>query len=195
MKRLCFATNNHNKLKEINAILGASFQIISLEEIGCSEELPETQATLEGNSKQKSRYVFEKYDTACFADDTGLEIEALEGEPGVFSARYAGPQRNNEDNIDLVLQNLKGKLNRKAQFRTVITLTTPINDYQFEGIVKGQIVTERIGEKGFGYDAVFMPEGHETTFGEMSAEEKNKISHRGRAIKKLVEFLSATKDY
>lgn len=189
MKNLCFATNNRNKLQEINAILGEQFQIKSLGDIGCTEELPETQNTLEANSKQKSRYVFENYKEECFADDTGLEVEGLGGEPGVFSARYAGEQRNNEDNIDLLLQKLKEKQSRKAQFRTVVTLSTKEGDHQFEGIVKGQIITERRGEKGFGYDSVFMPEGCNTTFAEMTEQEKNSISHRGRAIKKLIDFL------
>ena len=189
MRVLCFATNNSNKLSEIEAILEGEFQIRSLTDIGCKEELPETQNTLEGNSKQKSRFVFENYKQECFADDTGLEVEALGGEPGVFSARFAGEHRNNEDNIDLLLKKLEKKKNRKAQFRTVITLTTNNADYQFEGTVAGQIIFERKGKKGFGYDSVFMPDGYRTTFAEMTEQEKNSISHRGRAIKKLVDFL------
>ena len=186
---ICFATNNEHKLEEIRAILGSKFKILSLEEIGCNEELPEERDTLEGNSLQKAEYVFQKYKVACFADDTGLEVEALRGAPGVYSARYAGDQRNSEHNIDLLLKNLEGKGNRKATFRTVITLIQPSVLHQFEGIVEGSILEDRKGKGGFGYDPVFLPKGFSKTLSEMSMEEKNQISHRARAMEKLVEFL------
>jgi XTP/dITP diphosphohydrolase len=149
---ICFATNNAHKIEEIEAILGHTFQVLSLESIGCREELLEEQDTLEGNSSQKAEYVFQKYKVSCFADDTGLEVEALDGAPGVCSARYAGKQRSPEDNIDLLLKNLAGKSNRKARFRTVITLIQPSGLHQFEGIVEGKILEERRGKCGFGYD-------------------------------------------
>lgn len=189
MQRLTFATNNRHKIEEINAALGSEFKLLSLEDIGCHEELAEDQDTLEGNSSQKASYVFENYNEDCFADDTGLEVSALNGEPGVYSARYAGAQRNSEDNIDLVLKKLSGVDNRSAQFRTVITLITKEGTHQFEGVVKGQILTERKGQGGFGYDPVFLPDGSSKTLSEMTMEEKNKISHRGIAVKKLIEFL------
>lgn len=193
MKTLCFATNNKNKLYEIATILKEQFHVKCLEDIGCMEELPETQDTLEGNSKQKSRYVFDNYSVTCFADDTGLEVETLNGAPGVYSARFAGAHRNNEDNIDLLLKKLSGELNRRAHFRTVITLSSEKEDVQFEGVVKGMIIEERRGLQGFGYDSIFVPEGQTKTFAEMKSEEKNAISHRGRAIKKLVDFLMSSK--
>jgi XTP/dITP diphosphohydrolase len=191
--QICFATNNKHKLEEVKHLLGNKFQILSLQEIGCLDELPETQDTLEGNSLQKADFVFNKYNVPCFADDTGLEVEALHGAPGVYSAHYAGEQRSSEDNIDLLLQNLKNQANRKAQFRTVITLKGfNSKDYFFEGIVKGEITTERKGASGFGYDPVFVPEGFKTTFAEMSMGKKNKLSHRGIAVEKLVKFLQGT---
>ena len=193
MERLCFATNNANKLSEIRQILGVKFDLVGLEAIGCTEELPETQETLEGNSRQKARYVLDNYQVECFADDTGLEVESLDGDPGVYSARYAGPDRNNEANIELLLNNLSDKSNRSAQFRTVITLVTKHSEYQFEGIVKGRIIDEKRGEEGFGYDPVFVPDGYSSTFAEMSGQEKNKISHRGRAVRKLIDFLLTNK--
>lgn len=189
MQRLTFATNNRHKIEEIHAALGSDFELLSLEDIGCHEELAEDQDTLEGNSSQKASYVFDNYSEDCFADDTGLEIAALNGAPGVYSARYAGAQRSSEDNIDLVLKNLEGVTNRSAQFRTVITLITKAGTHQFEGIVKGQILTARQGKGGFGYDPVFLPDGFSKTLAEMTIEEKNKISHRGRAVQKLIEFL------
>ena len=189
MPRLTFATNNRHKIEEIRAALGNEFTLLSLEKIGCREELAEDQDTIEGNSLQKARYVFENYSEDCFADDTGLEIVALNGEPGVYSARYAGPQRNSEDNIDLVLKKLSGADNRSAQFRTVITLITKAGTHQFEGVVKGQIVTARKGAGGFGYDPVFLPDGFFKTLAEMTMEEKNQISHRGIAFQKLIAFL------
>ena len=190
---ICFATNNEHKLEEIRAILGSKFKILNLEEIGCNEELPEERDTLKGNSLQKAEYVFQKYKVACFADDTGLEVEELNGAPGVYSARYAGEQRNSERNMDLLLKNLEGKGNRKARFRTVITLIQPSGLHQFEGIVEGSILEDRKGKGGFGYDPVFLPKGFSKTLAEMSMEGKNQISHRARATEKLVEFLNQFK--
>ncbi|WP_017730635.1 RdgB/HAM1 family non-canonical purine NTP pyrophosphatase [Nafulsella turpanensis] len=186
---ICFATNNAKKLLEIRQLLEPAYRVKSLEEIGCREELPETGSTLEANSLQKAQYVWDHYGIACFADDTGLEIEALGGEPGVYSARYAGPERDNEANIALVLQKLEGQPNRKARFRTLITWIDVHGYRQFEGKVEGEILEQKSGEKGFGYDPVFRPEGRECSFAEMSMEEKNAISHRGRALKKLTDFL------
>lgn len=187
--KLCFATNNANKINELKHLLPKNVELLSLQEVGCTEELREDQKTLEGNSHQKAEYVFREYKIPCFADDTGLEVFALDGEPGVKSARYAGERRNNEENINLLLKNLEGKENRNAQFRTVITLILPNKTRQFEGIVKGKIVRERSGTEGFGYDTVFQPEGTSRTFAEMSLEEKSEISHRGIAVRKLVEYL------
>lgn len=186
---ICFATNNRNKLKEVRQILDDNFRVLSLSDIGCNEELPEEQATLEGNSHQKAAFVLDNYKISCFADDTGLEVYALDGEPGVRSARYAGDHRNNEENIKLLLERLEEKENKKAQFRTVITLVTPKLVRQFEGIVRGIINSERKGEEGFGYDSIFIPEGEEKTFAEMSFEEKNTISHRAIAVNKLAQYL------
>ena len=187
---LCFATNNAHKLEEIQAILGNSFELISLKETGCKEELPETGNTLEANSLQKAQYLYDHYQVNCFADDSGLEVQALEGEPGVDSAHYAGPQRSHADNVNLLLKNLADKTNRSAQFRTVITLIQNGEITQFEGSVKGQIIGESRGTQGFGYDPIFVPDGHTATFAEMSLAEKGKISHRTKAFEKLVEFLS-----
>ena len=191
--KLCFATNNAHKLDEIKAILGKKFEIISLKGIGCFEELPEERNTIEGNSLQKADYVFYHFDIDCFADDTGLEVEALNGAPGVYSARYAGEQRNSEDNIDLLLKNLHGVENPKARFRTVITFIRPQEIHQFEGVVEGIILKERRGKGGFGYDSVFLPNGFEKTLAEMSMDEKNQISHRGRAMENFVQFLTSSK--
>ena len=189
MVELCFATNNKNKIEEISQILGETFRILSLENIGCYQELPENQNTLEGNSLEKAKFVFQSFDKACFADDTGLEVKALKGEPGVFSARYAGDQKDSNDNIDLLLKNLSGIKERSARFRTVITLVSSDEVRQFEGEVTGYITTEKKGNHGFGYDPVFIPDGYNNTFAELSMDEKNKISHRGRAFKKLVNYL------
>jgi XTP/dITP diphosphohydrolase len=186
---ICFATNNENKLAEVQKMLPDTIKLKTLAQIGCTAELPETQDTLEGNAKQKAQYVFEHFEINCFADDTGLEVYSLNNEPGVYSARYAGAQRNNQDNINLLLQNLQGKTDRKARFRTVITLVLDGEFFNFEGIVEGEIITEQRGTNGFGYDAVFVPSGYTQTFAEMNAEEKNKISHRGQAIAKLVTYL------
>jgi len=190
---LCFATNNEHKLQEVRAHLGPDFSLVGLAEIGCREELPEEQTTLEGNSCQKAEYVFKNFGVSCFADDTGLEVEALLGAPGVYSARYAGEQRNAEDNMRLLLKNLEGMENRKARFRTVITLMTSGLTRQFEGVVNGRIIYEKRGAGGFGYDPIFLPEGYDKTLAEMTMEEKNNISHRARAVNKLVEFLKASR--
>ena len=187
---LCFATNNKHKLEEVRPVVGSAFNIISLEEIKCLEELPETRDTLEGNSLQKAQYVYQHFNTPCFADDTGLEVAALHGAPGVYSARYAGDHKNTDDNINLLLKNLTGSSNRKAQFRTVITLIglekEPVT---FEGIIRGEIIAERRGVSWFGYDPVFVPEGYSKTFAEMDLSEKNKLSHRSIAVKKLSHYL------
>lgn len=187
--KLCFATNNEHKLREVKQLLIDKHDILSLAAIGCTEELSEDQDTLEGNSLQKAKYVFDHYNISCFADDTGLEVEALQGVPGVYSARYAGEHRNSDDNIILLLKNLSHHTNRKARFRTVITLIIQNEIHQFEGIANGEILKSRRGDHGFGYDPVFLPEGHHKSMAELSANEKNAISHRGLAVKKLVEFL------
>jgi len=186
---ICFATNNKHKLEEINTLLRNEIKVFGLEEIGCTEELAEEQETLEGNSLQKAQYVFGNYGVSCFADDTGLEVEALNGEPGVYSARYAGSQRSAEDNMNLLLTNLQSKVNRKAQFRTVITLITPEGKNQFEGVLKGTIIKDKRGGGGFGYDPIFLPEGNSKTLAEMTMEEKNMMSHRARAVEKLILFI------
>lgn len=189
MRTLCFATNNDHKRAEIQALLGNDYKVVGLKEIGCEEELAEDQSTLEGNSLQKAAYVFDHYKVSCFADDTGLEVEALSGEPGVYSARYAGSQRNADDNMNLLLANLSKVENKKAQFRTVITLITQENRKQFEGVLKGTIIEEKRGTGGFGYDPIFVPEGETKTLAEMTMKEKNLLSHRARAIEKLVLYL------
>lgn len=187
--KLCFATNNAHKIEEIQAILGDSFELLSLNDIHCKEELPETGNTLEANSLQKAKYLYNNYHVDCFADDTGLEVPALGGEPGVYSARYAGEQRSHADNTNLLLKNLVNKSNRSARFKTVITLIRDGNITQFEGIVNGKIIEELKGMEGFGYDPVFIPEKFDRTFAEMTLSEKGEISHRGRAFQKLLEFL------
>jgi len=187
--KLVFATNNKHKLKELQAILGERFELMSLKDIGCNEDIPEEQPTLEGNARQKAYYVYEKYGYSCFADDTGLEIESLNGEPGVFSARYAGPAKNSEENMIKVLDKLSKINNRKARFRTVISLVMNGKEKQFEGIVEGSILKEKRGNSGFGYDPIFHPTGFGQSFAEMSLDEKNKISHRGRAVAQLVQYL------
>jgi len=187
--KLVFASNNKNKIAEIQQLVGDKFQILSLEDIGCNVDIPETADTIEGNAILKARYVYEKYGFSCFADDTGLEIDALHGEPGVYSARYAGLQRNSEDNMGLVLANLRNETNRAAQFKTIIALHLGQEQYVFEGIVKGQITLEKRGENGFGYDPIFQPEDSLKTFAEMTLEEKTSRSHRARAVVKLINFL------
>lgn len=187
---ICFATNNENKIKEIANLLEGKIRLLSLNDIGCEEELPETQKTLEGNSLQKAEYVCQNYQVDCFADDTGLEVIALDGEPGVYSARYAGEERDSVKNMQLLIENLMDKEIRKAQFRTVISLCMNGKLKQFEGIVAGSIAENFKGNKGFGYDPIFIPDGYDITFAEMSMEEKNKISHRGIAVRKLVDYLN-----
>jgi XTP/dITP diphosphohydrolase len=187
---LIFASANAHKIQEISRLLPSSIPIRGLAEIGCVEEIPETQDTVEGNALQKARYVLQKYHADCFAEDTGLEIEALNGRPGVYSARYAGPQRNNKENMDKVLLEMEGMTNRKARFKTVVALCLHGKELLFEGIIKGNILASRQGTDGFGYDPIFMPEGYTQSFAEMTIEEKNKISHRALAINKLIAYLS-----
>lgn len=187
--KLVFATNNLNKLKEVQEMLPESIELLSLKDIGCFEDIEETATTLEGNAKIKANHITENYQYNCFADDTGLEVEALNSDPGVYSARYAGEPANAENNMQKLLDNLKGTSNREAQFRTSICLNLEGKQFLFDGICKGQILTERKGEKGFGYDPIFQPEGYESSFAQMSSMEKNKISHRGLAIEKLIDFL------
>ena len=187
--KLVFASHNQNKVNEIKSLLPDTFEILSLTEIGFNEEIEETGLTLDENSKIKAQTVFEKTGYFCFADDTGLEIEAINYEPGVFSARYAGNQKNDSDNIEKVLLNLQGMTNRNARFRTVITLLIGQEEYSFEGRVDGKIIMEKRGEFGFGYDPIFIPEDESRTFAEMSMEEKNQFSHRARALQKMIEFL------
>jgi len=193
-KNLVFATNNKHKLSEIKNIVPESFEVQGLEDIGCFSDIPETAETLEGNADLKSGFVYENFNTDCFADDTGLEVDALGGQPGVYSARYAGEDGNAENNIDKLLSELHDKTNRKARFRTVISLNMGGNIHHFEGIVEGSIINERRGSDGFGYDPVFVPDGYKQTFAEMPLDLKNSISHRGRATRKLIEFLSGLKE-
>ena len=193
MKQLVFATNNSHKVDEVKNKLGGLFEIKTLSEIGCEEDIPETSDTLRGNAGQKSHYLYDHFHCDCFADDTGLEVEALDGAPGVYSARYAGPAKDSEANIDKLLSELAGKENRRARFRTVISLILDGEEYIFEGIVNGTILTERHGSHGFGYDPVFQPDGYDCSFAELSMEEKNKIRHRGRAVEQLIRFLCVTK--
>lgn len=189
MKTLVFATNNPHKIAEVKTMLGSRYNFLSLADIGCLEDIPETSPTLEGNALQKARYVKEKYGYDCFSEDTGLEVDALDGAPGVITARYAGPARDNAANIDKVLQEMDGQHERGAQFRTVIALLLAGETHLFEGIVRGRITSARSGAAGFGYDPIFQPEGYAQTFAEMSRDDKNAISHRGRAIRKLQAFL------
>ncbi len=185
---LVFATNNQHKLEEVQALTGEKFQIKTLQEIGCHDDIPETGVTFQENASQKSRYLYERFHVDCFADDSGLEVDALNGEPGVYSARYSGT-RDSETNLQLVLDNMKGVTNRTARFRCVISLIFKGTEYFFEGTVEGTITAERTGASGFGYDPIFTPNGYTATFAEMSQEDKNAISHRGKAITQLVEFL------
>ena len=187
--QLVFATNNQHKLEEVQSKVGNTFKIISLDEIGCNDDIEETGLTLEENASIKSKFIHDKFKVDCFADDTGLEIEALNNEPGVFSARYSG-DRDFIKNMNLVLSNLENNPNRKARFRTVISLVLNNQEYIFEGIVNGNIRTKTIGSAGFGYDPIFEPEGYTITFAEMDLAEKNKISHRGIAMQKLIDFLN-----
>ncbi|MBR5653912.1 MAG: non-canonical purine NTP diphosphatase [Prevotella sp.] len=191
---LVFATNNKHKLSEIRAILGDDINILSLADINCHADIPETADTLEGNALQKAQYVVDHFGMSCFADDTGLEVDALNGEPSIYSARYAGENHDSEANMTKLLKKLGQNNNRKAQFRTVIALLVveggETRQHLFEGIVKGEIIRERRGGEGFGYDPIFQPEGYSQTFAEMGSEAKNAISHRGRAVRKLVEYLT-----
>ena len=187
--KLVFASNNKNKIKEIQLLLPDTIQILSLEDIGCFVDIPETTDTIEGNAILKANYVTEKFGYNCFADDTGLEVEALNGEPGVYSARYAGEQKDANDNMDKLLDNLKEKTNRSAQFKTVIALNLDGKQTLFTGIIKGKIIEEKIGTNGFGYDPIFVADNYTKTFAELTIEEKSVISNRGLAVKQLVDFL------
>ncbi len=189
MKKLVFATNNVHKLREARDLLGDRFEIVSLKTLGFEGDIPETGTTLAENASQKSHFIFERYGLDCFADDTGLEVDALGGAPGVYSARYAGEMATYEDNLAKLLQEMKGKHNRQARFKTVVSLLLDGNEYLFEGKVEGRILKTRSGEAGFGYDPVFQPEGFTETFAQMDPALKNKISHRGRALAKLSQFL------
>ena len=187
--KIVFATNNAHKLGEVRQVVGEEFEIVSLRECGIVEDIPENEPTLEGNALAKARYIYNRTGLDCFADDTGLEVDALGGEPGVRSARYATDGHDDEANKRMLLERLKGTENRAAQFRTAVALIIGGKEYLFEGIVRGEIASEERGEGGFGYDPLFFPEGSELTFAQMSGEEKNAISHRGRAVRKLAEFL------
>lgn len=191
MRKLVFATNNAHKLEEIRAILGDKVEVLSLKDIQCDVDIPETADTLEGNAVLKAEYIYRHYGLDCFADDTGLEVEALNGAPGVYSARYAGGEgHDSEANMRKLLAKMEGKTNRKAQFRTAICLIEGGVEHLFEGVVKGEIIEEKRGASGFGYDPVFMPEGYTETFAEMGSEEKNRISHRARAVQALCAYLN-----
>jgi XTP/dITP diphosphohydrolase len=189
MQTLVFATGNPHKIKEVNELLGNSLPVIGMDEIGCQEELPETQDTLEGNALQKARYLKAHYGADCFSEDTGLEIDALNGAPGVYTARYAGAEKSTTANMEKVLLEMESVILRGAQFRTVIALLWNGQEYLFEGIARGHIATRPTGTKGFGYDPIFIPEGYDRSFAEIDAAEKNDISHRGKAVRKLIAFL------
>jgi len=189
MKKIVFATNNPNKLDEVRKAL-PHIQILSLKDIECFDELPEERDTLEGNAQQKAEYIYDKFKVPCFSDDTGLLINALNNEPGVYSARYAGPERDSEKNMDLVLKNLSETEEREAYFKTVICFFNEEGPKLFEGVVNGDILTERVGNDGFGYDPIFKPSGYDLSFAQMSIEIKNEISHRGLAVKKLIKYLT-----
>jgi XTP/dITP diphosphohydrolase len=191
--KLVFASNNKNKIKEIQSILPENIKILSLEEIGCHEDIPETADTIEGNAILKADYITQKYGYDCFADDTGLEVNALNGEPGVYSARYAGAQRNADDNMNKLLDALADKQDRSAKFKTVIALNINGEQHLFTGIAKGEITLNKTGNQGFGYDPIFRPENYSETFAELSLETKNKIGHRGKATEQLIDFLNAAK--
>lgn len=189
MKTLVFATNNKHKLEEVQALIGNKFQLKTLEEIGCFDEIPETGDTFFDNASQKSHHIYDKYKLDCFSDDSGLEVDALNGAPGVYSAHYSGC-RDSETNLQLVLNNMKDISLRSARFKCIISLILNGTEHQFEGSVEGTIRTERSGVSGFGYDPIFQPDGYTITFAEMTAEQKNSISHRARAVEKLVDFLN-----
>ena len=189
MKQLIFATGNPNKIKEVHELLNGAFEVKGLRDIGCPEDLPETSPTIEGNALQKARYVYEHFGVNCFSEDTGLEIDALNGQPGVLSARYAGEGKDSEANMELVLLKLEGVKNRKARFHTVVALILDGREHTFEGIAEGEIRTEKSGDGGFGYDPIFQAEGYGVTFAEMDSKSKNAISHRGKAMRLLIDFL------
>lgn len=189
--KIIFATNNKHKLKEVQAVLGDGYRLVTPSELGITEEIQEDRPTIEGNASQKSHYLYERTGADCFADDTGLEVEALGGEPGVRSARYAGPGHDSERNMELLLRNMEGITDRRARFRTVISLILDGEEHLFEGIVEGVLLTVPRGTNGFGYDPIFVPDGYAETFAEMSDEAKNAISHRGRAVAKLAAFLNS----
>jgi XTP/dITP diphosphohydrolase len=194
MQQLIFATNNLNKIKEIRLVLGKKFDIITLEEAGIDIDIPEPHSTLEANALEKSSVIYKLINKNCFSEDTGLQVEALNGEPGVKSARYAGEERSFKDNINLLLKNLQEKENRNAKFRTIISLILKGKEYQFEGVCEGHITKEEKGNNGFGYDPVFVPVGSDKTFAEMDMEEKNTFSHRKKAMQKLIDFLGGDTD-
>jgi XTP/dITP diphosphohydrolase len=189
MQSIVFATGNPNKISEVSQLLEGKIEIQGLKDIGCNEVLPETSPTIAANASEKAWYVHKNYKVDCFSEDTGLEVDALNGEPGVYSGRYAGPAHDDEANMSLLLANMKGEEDRKARFHTVISLIIDGKEHQFEGAVEGQIIHHKKGNQGFGYDPVFMPDGFNRTFAQMSAEEKSSISHRGQAVRKLVAFL------
>lgn len=190
---IVFATNNEHKLHEVAELLGDRYTVVGLKDIGCTEDIPETADTLEGNALLKAKYVFDKFGKNCFSDDTGLEVEALNNAPGVYSARYAGETKSAEANMNKLLFELQNKSNRKARFRTVVALIIDGDEHLFEGEVKGSIIEEKRGAEGFGYDPIFVPDGYTKTFAELPLTEKNTISHRARAVKKLVTFLETAK--
>ena len=189
--KIVFATNNQNKVKEVQALLPNSIELMSLKDIECFEDIPETQETIKGNALQKANYVYDNYGFTCFADDTGLEVNALNGAPGIYSARYAGSDKNSENNIEKLLTELIHKKDRSARFKTVIALVGINEPKTFEGICKGEITTKKEGEKGFGYDPVFKPNGHTSTFSQMPLSTKNTIGHRGKAVQQLITFLKS----
>ena len=189
MPSIVFATGNPNKISEVTELLEGKIEIKGLQDIGCDEVLPETSPTIAGNASEKAWYVYKNYEVDCFSEDTGLEVDALNGEPGVYSARYAGPAHDDEANMSLLLANMKGEEERQARFHTVISLIMDGKEHQFEGVVEGKIIHHKKGNQGFGYDPVFMPDGYNRTFAQMSSEEKSSISHRGQAVRKLVDFL------
>lgn len=189
MRTLVFATNNKHKLEEVQALIGDKFRLKTLGEIGCLDEIPETGTTFRENASQKSHYIWDRFNMNCFSDDSGLEVDALNGEPGVYSAHYSG-SRDSEENLQLVLDKMTGIKDRSARFKCIISIILDGNEHFFEGTVEGKITESRSGSAGFGYDPIFRPQGYEVSFAEMSAEEKNRISHRAQAVSKLVEFLN-----
>lgn len=189
--KIVFASNNKNKIKEIQQLVPSEIQIVSLEDIGCNIDIPETADTIEGNAILKADYITKHYNYPCFADDSGLEVDALNGAPGVYSARYAGEPKDDDKNIEKLLAALKNKINRKANFKTVICVNVNGEQHLFTGIINGEIISEKRGTNGFGYDPIFVAEGYHKTFAELTMEEKSDISHRGKAVKQLVEFLKS----